>query len=283
MSSTPYADRARVATFNVLSPHLAAWPRRQEVLRNIIGKLDVDIIALQEINAAADRDRDLEQLLGSGWHVAWHSHTTTDGVGLALASRWPLGKITERGLGVTERAAAHPWSAVVITEVLAPPPLGIVYVAHHKPVYQFGYERERELQAVAAAGFIKSEAPNKGEHTLVLGDFDATPDSASLRFWTGRQSLEGVSVSYHDPWDTLCSDDPGHTFTPENPLVAHGDMRTAGGRRINYILVGANEFGPTLQPISINRIGVNPVQGIQASDHYGVVAELAVPPRGPAD
>lgn len=271
----------RVATFNVLSPLLADWHDRRKVVAEQLRAADPDIVALQEVDAGEDREQGIADLLGPGWHVAWHSRTTPDGVGLALASRWPFNEIHEHSLGVTDRAAVFPWSAVVVAEVRAPQPLGTLHIAHHKPVFQFDYEHERELQAVEAARFIEDVLDDRDDHVVVVGDFDATPDSSSVRFWTGRQSLEGVSVSYHDPWEMLRPNDPGHTFTPDNPLVARGDMFSAAGRRIDYVMVRGGSFGPTLAVRSVELIGVQPHGGVQASDHYGVVAELTVPARPP--
>ncbi len=271
----------RVATFNVLSPLLADWQRRKKAVAEQLRAADADIIALQEVDAGENREQGIADLLGPGRHVAWHSRTTPDGVGLALASRWPFGKIHEHSLGVTDRASAFPWSAVVVAEIRAPQPLGTVHVAHHKPVFQLDYEHERELQAVETARFIEEVLGDRAEHAVVVGDFDATPDSASIRFWTGRQALAGVSVSYHDAWEMLRPNDPGHTFTPHNPLVAGGDMFSAAGRRIDYVMVRGGSFGPTLEVRSVERIGVEPQGGVQASDHYGVVAELSVPTRAP--
>ncbi len=276
-----FVQRMRVATFNVLTPLLADWPARRRAVSARMDGARSDIIALQEVDAGPDRDEALHDLLGPGWHAAWHSHTTPDGIGLVLASRWPFGKIIEHGLGVTARAAVLPWSAVVLAEVLAPPPLGPVYLAHHKPVFQFDYEHERELQAVETARFIGTEIPSPDEHVILLGDFDAPPDSAGVRFLTGRQSLSGISVCYHDVWEAIHPGDSGHTFTPQNPLVATGDMFSAAGRRIDYVMVRGASFGPTLHARSAERFGVAGVDGVQASDHYGVVTELEVPPRLP--
>ncbi|MGI5220530.1 endonuclease/exonuclease/phosphatase family protein [Nocardia sp. CA-290969] len=277
------AGSVRVATFNILSPLLADWHRRKTVVAEQIRAAEPDIIALQEIDSGEDREQGITDLLGPGWHVAWHSRATPDGVGLALASRWPFSSIHEHGLGVTDRAAVFSWSAVVVAEVRAPQPLGALHIAHHKPVFQFDYEYERELQAVEAARFIEEVLDDRNEHVVVVGDFDATPDSSSVRFWTGRQSLAGVSVSYHDAWEALRPNEPGHTFTPDNPLVACGDMFSAAGRRIDYVMVRGGSFGPTLEVRSVDRIGVQPQDGIQASDHYGVVAELTVPARAPGN
>jgi hypothetical protein len=57
---------------------------------------------------------------------------------------------------------------------------------------------------------------------ILAGDFDATPDSSSIRFWSGRQSLDGTSVAYQDAWEAVHPGEAGHTFTPRNPLVRAG-------------------------------------------------------------
>jgi endonuclease/exonuclease/phosphatase family metal-dependent hydrolase len=177
---------------------------------------------------------------------------------------------------VTPRAAEFPWCGTLAVEVLAPEP---VLIVHHKPVFQLGYERERELHAVAAARLVEELAPDHARDVVLLGDFDARPDSASMRFWTGRQSLDGMSVCYHDVWESLHGDEPGHTFTPDNPLVSDGGMRLVRGRRIDYVLVRGGSHGPTLRAKACERALVEPVDGVQASDHYGVLAELSAPSR----
>ena len=56
---------------------------------------------------------------------------------------------------MTGRTADFPWCAAVVAEILAPPPLGSLLLVHHKPSWQYGYERERELQAVTTARVVE--------------------------------------------------------------------------------------------------------------------------------
>jgi endonuclease/exonuclease/phosphatase family metal-dependent hydrolase len=261
----------RVLTLNVLAPRYHGWERRRPALVAGIRALAPDVVALQEVV-------DVPDLLGSGWHEVWHSRRGEGGDGAALASRWPIGVVHEIDGRVTPRARDLVWSGTVVAEVLAPEPFLVV---HHKPLHRFDGERERELQAVAAARLVETVAPDPDRHVVLLGDFDARPDSASMRFWTGRQSLDGMSVGYHDAWETVHGADPGHTFTPENPLVRAGGFHLVRGRRIDYVLVRGRPQGPTLQVVSCERALVEPVDGVQASDHYGVVADLVVPGRPP--
>jgi len=198
----------------------------------------------------------------------WHSQRSDDGVGAALYSRWPITRAQELDLRLTPRVDL-PWSAVVVAEVDAP--FGPLLVAHHKPTYHVGYALEREMQAVAAARFIEKLAWGRDAHVVLCGDFDDTPDSSSVRFWTGRQSLDGTSVAYQDATDGQV------TFTPENPLVAAGEMPLVPGRRIDYVMVRCGTYGPTLAVAGARRVFDRPVDGVWPSDHFGVLADLRVP------
>jgi endonuclease/exonuclease/phosphatase family metal-dependent hydrolase len=202
-----------------------------------------------------------------------------------LASRWPFTRVHRLDLDVTPRAREFPWGGAVVAEIHVPG-LGPLVVAHHKPCYQLGFERERELQAVATAQLVERlvaepSAAGRPAHAVLLGDLDATPDAASIRFLTGRQSLEGVSVSYHDAWETVHPGEPGHTFTPANPLVAAGDMPLVQPRRIDYVLVRGTSHGPSLRVDGCELAFTDGPGGTPPSDHLGLVADLALPDRPP--
>ncbi len=261
----------RVLTLNIYSPGNPEWDRRLPVLRDGIRALRPDLVALQEVV-------DPGELLEPGYHVAPHSGRSADGVGAVLASRWPIAAVHERDLHVTARTEGFPWTAVVAAEIEAPD--GRLLFVHHKPSYQRGWARERELQAVAAAAFVEELAPSAA-HVVLAGDFDDTPESSSIRFWTGRQSLEGTSVRYEDTWEAVHGDAPGLTFDPRNPLVRTGSMPLDRGRRIDYVMVRSGTHGPTLDVVSCELALAEPVDGGYASDHFGVIAELAAPERAP--
>jgi endonuclease/exonuclease/phosphatase family metal-dependent hydrolase len=274
--------RARVLTLNLLSPQHADWERRRPVLRDGLSELQPDLVAFQE-TVWGDGDDQAADLLGPGYQVARHSRRSADGVGAAMASRWPLGAVHEVDLHVTDRTAGFPWCAALAVEVAAPAPLGPLLFVHHKPNWQHGWERERELQAVVAARFVEELVAGRDLHVVLAGDFDDPPDAASIRFWTGRQSLEGTSVRYEDAWEVANPGQPGHTFSPRNPLVRAGEMPLERGRRIDYVLVRSGVHGPTLDVAACALAFDQPVGGVWASDHFGVVADLVVPPRPPGD
>ena len=268
-----------VLTLNLLSPSHADWPRRRTLIREGLRRLAPDVVALQECARTDDHD-DAAELLGEEYQSIWHSRRSDDGVGAVLASRHPIRLVSEIDLRVTPRVTL-PWAAAVLAEIELPPPLGRVLVAHHKPTYEHGYGLERELQAVACARAIDDQVAGRNQPVVVLGDFDDTPDSASIRFWTGRQSLHGMSVAYRDAWAAVHPADPGLTFDPRDPLVRAGEMSLELGRRIDYVLVRCGIHGPGLDVTECTRVFDQPIDGVWASDHFGVLARLALPDHPP--
>ncbi|GAA4969997.1 endonuclease/exonuclease/phosphatase family protein [Kineococcus glutinatus] len=271
--------RLRVMTLNALAPGHADWPHRREVLRERIAAVDPDVLALQEVRA-----QDVADLAGPGRSVVAHRATSDDGVGAVLTSRWPLRPVREVDLHVDDRVGL-PWSAAVLAEVEVPGPVGPVLLVHHKPTWELGRALERELQAVRCARAVEEELAGRGRaaprHVVLLGDLDDPPESASVRFLTGRQSLHGTSVAYRDAWEVTWPDAPGHTFTPANPLVRAGEMPTELGRRIDYVLVRCGAHGPSLEVARCFRVLDAAVGGVWASDHFGVVADLRLPAHPP--
>jgi endonuclease/exonuclease/phosphatase family metal-dependent hydrolase len=267
-------------TMNVLSAEHADWAGRAAVLRSGLRELRPDVVALQETAWGPDDDQAAD-LLGPEYALARHSARSDDGVGAVLASRWPLGEVGEIDLRVTSRVEGLPWAAAVVAEVALPAPFGPTLFVHHKPTYHVGYARERELQAVACARFVEDRLAGRDRHTVLLGDFDDEPESSSVRFWTGRQSLEGVSVAYRDAWEAVHPGDPGHTFSPADPLVTAGEMALELGRRIDYVMVRCGIHGPSLEVADCRRVFDRAVDGVWASDHFGVVADLRVPAHPP--
>jgi endonuclease/exonuclease/phosphatase family metal-dependent hydrolase len=170
----------------------------------------------------------------------------------------------------------------VAAEVLVPPPLGPVLVVHHRGAFELDREDVREAQALATAAFVEALVRERPELPVVLlGDFNAGPDAAGLRFLTGRQSLTGASARYEDAWTAVHGDEPGHTFSPRNPLVRAGQMPLERGRRIDHVLVRSGPHGPLLDVADCRLVLTEPVDGVWASDHFGVLAELRSPPHLP--
>lgn len=271
----------RVLTLNLAGRH-EAWNERRKVLIEGLSVLNPDLIAFQESIYNEQYDQ-VADLLGPDFHVVHQKNRDPEGMGISIASRWTLEAIHDIDLHVTERTKNFP-CGILIAEINAPAPIGQLLFANHFPNWQLNFEYERELQTVTAAKFIEQLVEGNKRQVILVGDLDADPQAASIRFLTGRQSLQDMSVCYRDAWESCHQYEPGHTYTPKNPLVKYEIIK--GGqpfrdwpfRRIDYIFVRFGEHGSeALDTVFCERAFDEPVNGIQASDHYGLVADFAVP------
>jgi endonuclease/exonuclease/phosphatase family metal-dependent hydrolase len=264
----------RVLTLNLWGRR-GDWEARRAVIVEALRQLRPDLVALQEAVVTDEYDQAAD-LLGPDFHLAHQQEREPGeegverGQGTSSGSRWPLGDVREVDLHVSSRTAGFACTTLV-AEVDSP--FGPLVFANHVPSWQLDFERERELQALAAARELERLAGDR--HVVLAGDFTAEPQSAGVRFLTGRQSLDGTSVCYRDAWESVHGDEPGETFTPSNPLLSDWDWPF---RRLDYVLVRCGEHGgPTLEITRCERFLDEPVGGVWASDHFGVVAELELP------
>jgi endonuclease/exonuclease/phosphatase family metal-dependent hydrolase len=182
-------DRVRLLTFNLLTLDSASGHERHEVVRRLMPELRPDIVALQEVTRRADLDQ-ASDVLGPEFEIVDLPGWTPHHVGECLASRWPLGEVATLDRHLIEDAEDGPRAAAVAVEVLVPPPLGRMLVVHHKAAYQLQLEHVREEQALATARLVEDLVSERRDVPVVLlGDLNAGPDAASIRFLTGRQAV----------------------------------------------------------------------------------------------
>jgi len=273
-------DGLRVATLNVFGLR-ENWPSRRDLIAKGFAEFDPHLVALQEVVKSEVVDQALE-ILGDGYQFVHHTEREYDGQGISIASRWPVTAVHQVDLHLGPRPAGFACSALLI-EVVVPEQVERLVFVNHLPDWQLTHEAERERQTVAVARFIEDLVGDSRVHVVVAGDMDATPDAASIRFWTGKQSLDGLSVSYRDCWAATNGQAPGHTFTPENRLTTTaetGDWALELGRRIDYIMVRCSDHGPTLHVAECRRMFDQPAAGTWPSDHFGVGAVLSPTPSG---
>ncbi len=267
-------DSVRVLTHNLYGRR-SNWEDRRRVLIEGIRKLSPDLISFQETILTDDYDQAAD-LLPSDFHIVNSEAREKDGQGASVASRWPILEVRELDLNVTPRTVDFSCTTL-IARIQAPEPFGPLLLVNHFPNWQVDYEYERELQTVIAARSTEAMVREQHMHIIIAGDLDADPDAASVRFLAGKQSLDGISVCYRNAWDSAHPGEPGYTFTAQNPLV----METGWDwpyKRIDHIFVRCGQHGgPTLHISACELAFDEPINGVWASDHFGITADLTLP------
>ena len=254
------------------------WRERETRFRARFAQIAPDVVTLQETvrTAAVEQSR---RLLGPDFHLAEQVDRESGragvpiGQGITTASRWPVGRVFEIDLNLTERTSDFACTCLV-TEVLAPQPFGRIWVANHFPDYQLDHERERRLQAAAVATRLEQTVAERPGHVIIAGDLDADADADSIRFLTGRHVIDDLSVCYRDAWEAVHPGERLMTYSPSNPYQNDPDWPFRG---IDHILVRCASTGPTLIATSCTRVfdlGPDTI-----SDHYGLVVDYEVAPR----
>jgi endonuclease/exonuclease/phosphatase family metal-dependent hydrolase len=138
-----------------------------------------------------------------------------------------------------------------------------------------GYGVEGAADRLPAYVFLahKLRAANRAIAPIVMGDFNAIPESSELRALTGKDPGAGLEMTFMDAWEFANGSQGGWTFDGlANP---HLRKRPFGRHRIDYVLTGAGERIPRLWRVNEATVfGEEGPNGPPPSDHYGVRVEL---------
>ncbi len=107
--------------------------------------------------------------------------------------------------------------------------------------WKFNHGAIREKQVAAVCDLALQNRPREGFPPILVGDFNAEPESAEIRYVTGLQSLEGRSVCFLDAWRVAGDGGPGHTWANAKTLEDNPDgwyCYTAIHFQDNRILLG---------------------------------------------
>ncbi|QBS44763.1 endonuclease/exonuclease/phosphatase family protein [Nocardia sp. CS682] len=268
----------RIVTINVQNKE--GDPRRPALLNQELRRLAPDLVALSEVVDTEQLDALLDGTELHGTHQAEVMAYTPPFVdrygGTAVASRWPHQVVEVLDLRLAG-AGDVPWCTVAAKVPL--PGEGEVLFVSTTAAWRLDAEAVREQQAVALSDLDarhRTDLP-----TIIAGDFNADPDAASIRYLTGRQSISGRSVHYHDAWE-VAGDGPGHTWSVDNDTAAalfDQIVRQPGHRRrLDYVFTGSWHAHPKARcEIRAAQLAFDqPTDGIWPSDHYGVVVDVEI-------
>ena len=257
----------RVATWNVWW-RFGPWEERAPAIVETLRRLDADIVCLQEVWGADDGST-FSGVLGEslGMEHAFATELELDGLsfGNAILSRWPITSSDHRRLPAPDGQDEQ--RTVVRAEIEGPRGPLQVFCTHLN--WRFDHSAARQEQVRFIAEWIAASKP-RTYPPILCGDLNASPDSEEVRMLTGRAAVPSAGLVFHDAWE-VAGEGPGCTWSNDNPY-ARLDLEPS--RRIDYVLVGWPKRGGAGHVVEVELVGVDAIDGVVPSDHYGVVAEL---------
>jgi endonuclease/exonuclease/phosphatase family metal-dependent hydrolase len=263
-------DRLRILTLNIWNRQ-GPWDQRLPLIREGIRRLDPDVVGLQEVLEHGGRSQADEIREGLGYEAVFGpAHELGGGVrfGNAALSRWP---IAASGVFPLPAGESDENRSLLFAEVASPHGTVPFFVTHLN--WKFHHGVVREQQVVAIAGHVKAAAPVTGLPAILVGDFNAEPEAAEIRFLKGLQSLEGKSTFFADCF-AQAGEGPGFTYdATRNPFAAPTHEYP---RRIDYVFARGPDKAVRGKPLHARVVLEEDEGGILATDHYGVYAEVSI-------
>lgn len=262
----------RIVTLNLWNDCGDA-PRRLAVAVEALYSLAPDVVALQEAvisrTPVGDQVAQIADRLGASVFFDPVDSARERGVlGNAIVSRFPIR--ASRAVALPSALDDPRRAALCLLE--APAGLLPCVTCHLSwPMYM---SPRREAQIVAVDDLVREHPGDLP--AIVCGDFNASPDTDVVRFLTGRASLHGRGTYYRDTFARRFPHADGHTWSERNPYAVRSLERN---RRIDYVFVGPlseDGWGAVLDARVV--LDLPGPDGVFASDHFGVYAEIGRAP-----
>jgi endonuclease/exonuclease/phosphatase family metal-dependent hydrolase len=250
--------------------------RRMQLALDGLQALQPDVIGLQEVRQIPGvLDNQAETLAEALGMSCYYEPATPWGggdEGLAILSRHPLS-----GHRVHALPHAVPTERRLLLGVTVETAAGLVEVYTTHLNYRLADGGKREDQVVAAddhIGGTPSELPK-----VLMGDFNATPDSDEIRFLRGLHTAAGRRTFWQDAWERRHGRADGYTWARSNPYTAR--LRwLERDRRLDYIFVSPMKRDGRGVVLDCRVVLDRPAEdGAFASDHYGLYAEVQLSPQ----
>ena len=252
------------------------WKQRAELIHAWIDRLDPDLIGLQEVLVGESIDQAAELLQGRSYDVTfakaipfWEDPALD--FGNAVAVRWPI----------TEREELHlpdggDGEKRVALSVTMDTPVGPISFTTTHLNWRLHHGAVRERQVVALCDLVLRRRPRGGFPPVLVGDFNAEPESAEIRYVSGLQSIRGRSVHLRDAWRHAGAGGDGITWSNRND---YAQPWLEPERRIDYVFVGPPQPDRVGLLESCHVVCNDKQDGIWPSDHFGVYTEIRSDPE----
>lgn len=258
-------EKVRIATYNVWNEEKGMGDRRQLIIEEIL-RVDADFIALQEITPRLYQEF-LAKL--SQYPYSEYGKYTNEEEGLAVLSKYP---ITGRTFLHTEEGYGGSCGLNVLLRVDG---IRLSVTDVHLP---WDSARVKEEQIVAIEKF-SHEQKGQADYFVVLGDFNCGINSSVHRFMTGEQTIGGNEAKpYWYEVSSVYTAIKGQPLFPTLDCINNprwkGREATYAPENFDRIYVMDVRNGYRFDRVELFGTREDPVSGLCASDHYGVMADV---------
>jgi endonuclease/exonuclease/phosphatase family metal-dependent hydrolase len=282
----------RVATLNIWNKS-GPWAERLALIRGELERRAPAIVGLQEVLRYVRHDGasfEATPLNGQGTEIAHglayevvyaeasdYSHGLK--FGNALLSKHPV--LETFRFRLPDLASGESRS---LLGALVETPFGTlpVFVTHLNWKLHHGAIRLEQVKVIVDRIF--EIAPVRGPYLppVLMGDFNAEPDSDEIRFLRGLKVEQGRSVFFADAWAYGGDGSPGATYCRSNDYAR---AAREPSRRIDYIFVRGPDAllrgEPVRTELAFATADRGPNATVWPSDHFGLIADLELEPRSP--
>jgi endonuclease/exonuclease/phosphatase family metal-dependent hydrolase len=256
----------RAATLNIWS-RFGPWEERLIAIREGLRTLAPDVIGMQEVLRHEGMDQASLVSDGLGYEIAWGEASENHGypVGNAILSRW---RILRRETISLPDGGTDEQRSLVFAELDSPFGKVPFFVTHLNWKFHHGHVRQLQVRAIAEE--VARRAPMGAFPPVVVGDFNAEPDSDEMRYMRGLTGLGGPCVYFADAFG-VAGKGAGVTFSKKNPFA---EPLREPERRIDYVYVRGPDDAQRGEPTEAHVCFDEPHGGVFPSDHFGVVATI---------
>lgn len=252
-----------------------------------LGEIDADLIFLQESWVEPNGHSQAAILSDT---LGLHSATAFELSGFdeypgapywvvnAILCRWPVSIV--RALPLNDEHDQRTWRHVLIVEIDRPQESGGRFFAAGTHL-EHGLDRSptrcaqmRNLLLEMSSVLGDVDTRRASPPAVVAGDFNAVPWSDEIRRATGASEPFVPNLVLVDAWEACGNEARGDTWSSRNPLVPRNAVYP--NRRLDYVTTTAPRQRNRGAFTTCHLEGIEPIDGVQPSDHYAVVAEVSL-------
>jgi len=268
-----------------LQGRIGDWRAREVAILHHLRSESPDVVMLQESWIEPDGTTQAQQFASS---LGLHAVTAGALAGFdrypsapywvvnAIISRWPVRLLD--AVPLPDERGESTWRHVLLAEIERPEHDGGSFrVAGSHLEHGLDRSATRDAQSRALVRELAHAAGPADERRsrppIVLGaDLNAVPWSDEVRRLTGASEPEVHGFVLVDAWEASGAIERGDTWAASNPRVPKRAVHP--NRRLDYVMVSWPRARGVGHVDSCALAGTTPIDGVWASDHYAVCAEI---------